>query len=239
MTVQLLAIVAHPDDAELLCGGTLALTAEQGHAVGILDLTRGELGSAGTPEQRAREASAAAALIGVSERACAELPDGALQDSADARRVVVEWIRRLKPRVVITHWPDARHPDHAAAAQLARSASFLAGLTNYQAAGAPHRPHKLLHALTYQETSTRPSFVVDISAQMEKKLAAIFAFGSQFAGKTAMGDVLGGGDRPLREQILAHHAHYGSWIRRAYGEPFWTRESVLSEDVVGMQVSSF
>jgi bacillithiol biosynthesis deacetylase BshB1 len=239
MTVQLLAIVAHPDDAELLCGGTLARAAEQGHAVGILDLSRGELGSAGTPDVRAREAQAAASILGVSQRSSADLPDGRLQDSVEARRVVIDWIRRLEPRVVITHWPDARHPDHAAAAALTRSACFLAGLKNYDAPGKPYRPHKLLYSLTYQETSTKPSFVVDITDQIEKKLAAIFSFDSQFTGKTAMGDVVGGGERPLREQILAQHAHYGSWIRRPYGEPFWTRETMAVEDVVTAGVGSF
>ncbi|MEX2280949.1 MAG: bacillithiol biosynthesis deacetylase BshB1 [Gemmatimonadota bacterium] len=239
MTVQLLAIVAHPDDAELLCGGTLARAAEQGHAVGILDLSRGELGSTGTPDLRAREARAAADILGVSQRSSADLPDGNLQDSIEARRVVIKWIRQLEPRVVITHWPEARHPDHAAAATLARSACFLAGLKNYDAPGKPHRPHKLLYSLTYQETTTKPSFVVDITGQIEKKLAAIFAFDSQFTGKTAMGDVVGGGERSFREQILAHHAQYGSLIRRPYGEPFWTRETMAVDDVVTAGVSSF
>ena len=90
-----------------------------------------------------------------------------------------------------------------------------------------------------QETTTKPSFVVDITEQMEKKLAAIFAFDSQFKGKTAMGDVVGGGERPLRDQILAHHAHYGSLIRRPYGEPFWTRETMTVDDIVTAGVSSF
>jgi N-acetylglucosamine malate deacetylase 1 len=239
MTVQLLAIFAHPDDAELLCGGTLARTAEQGRAVGILDLTRGELGSAGTPELRAQEAQNAARILGVSQRWSASIPDGRLEDSTDGRRALIEWIRRLQPRVVITHWPDARHPDHAAAAALTRSACFLAGLKNYDAPGTPHRPYKLLYSLTYQETSIKPSFVVDVTGQMEKKLDAIFAYDSQFSGKTSMGDVLGGGDRPLRDQILAQHAHYGSLIRRPYGEPFWTRETLSIDDVLDLGVGSF
>ena len=239
MTVQLLAIVAHPDDAELLCGGTLARMAEQGHTVGILDLTRGELGSAGSPELRAQEAQNAAKILGVSQRSSVNLPDGSLEDSAGNRRKLIELIRRLQPRVVITHWPDARHPDHAGAASLTRSSCFLAGLKNYDAPGTPHRPHKLLYSLTYQETSVKPSFVVDITGQMEKKLAAIFAFDSQFSGKTSMGDVVGGGERPLRDQILAHHAHYGSLIRRPYGEPFWTRETMSVDDVLELGVGSF
>ncbi len=239
MIVDVLAIVAHPDDAELLVGGTLARCAERGQHTGVLDLSAGELGSSGSRAQRAVEAAQSSQILSITERANAGLPDGSLQDSTQTRRIVVEWLRRLRPRVVITHWPEARHPDHAVAALLARNACFLAGLRNYDVEGEPHRPHKLLYSLTYQETWTRPTFVVDISEQMERKLDAIFAFATQFTGRTAMGDVLGGGDRPLREQILAHHAHYGSWIRRKYGEPFWTREVMQVEDVSGLEVSSF
>jgi bacillithiol biosynthesis deacetylase BshB1 len=239
MTVDLLAIVAHPDDAELLCGGTLAKAAAQGHSVGILDLSAGESGSAGSREQRANEAANAARILGIAERVCAGLPDGAMQDDATSRQVVARFIRELRPATVITHWPDARHPDHAAASKLAHSASFLAGLKRLPIDGEPHRPAKLLYALAYQETNRKPTFVVDISAQMEQKLEAIFAFNTQFAGKTAMGDVLGGGDRPLREQILAMHAYYGSLIRRKYGEPYWTRETLLLDDVVRVEPGSF
>ena len=152
---------------------------------------------------------------------------------------MIEHLRDLRPRVVVTHWPDARHPDHAAASAIVRSACFLAGLKQIPAQGEAFRPHKLLYALTYQETETKPTFVVDISAHMETKLEAIFAFGSQFTGKTKMGDVLGGGDRPLREQILAHHAHYGSLIRKPFAEPYWMREVVEVDDVTSLEVASF
>ena len=235
--VDLLAIVAHPDDAELLCGGTLAKTAALGHAVGILDLSAGELGSSGAREQRAAEAAAAAKLLNAT-RYCANLPDGGLTDSLEARLTVARFIRQLKPSVVITHWPDARHPDHAGAALLARNASFVAGLKKLPIDGAPHRPRRLLYALTYQETARKPTFVVDISAHIQQKLDAIFAYGSQFEGRESMGDVVGSG-MPLRDRILAQHAHYGAQIRVAYGEPFWARETVSVADVVTLGGSSF
>ncbi|MGH7468869.1 MAG: bacillithiol biosynthesis deacetylase BshB1 [Longimicrobiales bacterium] len=239
MSVDLLAIVAHPDDAELLCGGTLARAAGGKYRTGILDLSAGELGSSGSPEQRAAEAQTAANILGVAERVTAALPDGAIRDSHQARRKVVSLVRQLRPRMVITHWPRARHPDHGAACRLARASCFLAGLKRFPADGEPHRPHKLLYALTYQEAWIRPSFVVDITDQMEQKLDAIFAFQTQFSGRIAMGDVMPGGERLLREQIRAHHAHYGSWIRREYGEPFWTKEVMAVNDVPGLEVSSF
>ncbi|MGQ0561608.1 MAG: bacillithiol biosynthesis deacetylase BshB1 [Gemmatimonadota bacterium] len=232
MTVDLLAIMAHPDDAELLCGGTLAKAVDQGHRVGILDLTMGERGTYGSSTTRAREADAAAHVLGIHERRTAGLPDAGLENTMATRTAVAELIRELKPRTVILHWPDARHPDHRVASEVGRDACFAAGLAG------GHRPTKILYALTYQETNVKPTFVVDITQQMTRKLDAIFAFGSQFADKIALGDLMGSETRPLREQILAHHAHYGSLIRRDYGEPFWTKETVLVEDVVEVGVRS-
>lgn len=197
-TVDLLAVVAHPDDAELLCAGALLRAADAGHRTGILDLTAGEAGSFGDRELRAAERDAASRVLGLHARRTASLPDGALENTPAARAAVATLLRELRPRVVITHWGDARHPDHRAAAGLARDACFMAGMRNAPVPGEPYRPHKLLYALTYQENAPRPSFVLDISAVMERKLEAIFAFASQFARKTAMGDVTGGGERPLR-----------------------------------------
>jgi N-acetylglucosamine malate deacetylase 1 len=236
---MILAISAHPDDAELLCAGSLIAAADRGVPTGILDLTGGESGSWGSADLRSREALAASRVLGLAERRTAGLPDAALQNTPEARAVVAAHIRELRPRVVIAHWPEARHPDHRAASELVRDACFLAGVRNAPVAGEPFRPHKLLYCLTYVEHGPKPTFVVDITAQMERKLEAIFAFASQFEGKTAMGDVFGAGDRPLREQILAHHAHYGSLIRRPYGEPYWTRETVRFDDLAALEVGSF
>lgn len=237
--VDLLAVMAHPDDAELLCGGTLARAADSGYRVGVLDLTRGESGTWGSPEGRAREAEAAAGILGVSVRANAGLADGALVNTPETRNAVAAQLRALRPRTVILHWPDhGRHPDHRVASQLAYDACFIAGLRRARIEGAPHRPQKILYAMSYREEAVKPSFVVDITDQIERKLDAIFAFGTQFEGKTAMGDVFGGGERPLREQLLAHAAHYGSLIRRPYGEPYWMRETMKVDDVVTLGVES-
>ena len=148
-------------------------------------------------------------------------------------------LRELRPDTVILHWPDARHPDHRTAAALGRDACFLAGLRRAPVEGEPFRPRKVLHALAYQEGAPPPTFVVDVSEQMERKLDAIFAYGTQFEGRTAMGDVFASGDRPLRDTLLAHHAHYGSLIRRRFGEPYWTRETMLVEDPGGVGVQTF
>lgn len=236
--IDLLAVMAHPDDAELLCAGALLRAADAGRRTAILDLSGGERGSWGDAAQRAAEAAEAARRLGLSERRTAGLPDGALENTAAARAAVAAHIRELRPRVVILHWPEARHPDHRAASELGRDACFLAGVRNSDVAGEPFRPHKIVYALTYAEHAPKPTFVVDVSEQMERKIDAIFAFGSQFEGKTAMGDVFSG-ERPLREQILACHAYYGSLIRRPYGEPYWTRETMRVDELSQLEVSTF
>lgn len=235
---DLLAIMAHPDDAELLCAGALLATAAGGGRTAVLDLTGGERGSFGSADRRATEAAAASRVLGLAERATAGLPDGALVSSPEARSRVAAYIRRLRPSTVILHWPDARHPDHRAASELGRDACFLAGVRNADIDGEPHRPHKVVYALTYVEHGPKPSVIVDISDHMERKLEAIFAFGSQFEGKQSLGDVFGGG-RPIRDQITAYHAYYGSLIRRPFGEPYWMKEVVRIDDLTRLDVSSF
>ena len=237
MPVDLLAIMAHPDDAELLCGGTLARAADQGHRTGIVDLTRGELGSRGTPELRAKEAAEAAKILGVSERANVDLGDGHLANTDAARRVVVEQLRRFRPRVVLLQYLTGRHPDHRIGSELVRDACFLSGLRNYPADGEPFRPSKLCFALSFREDAVKPSFVVDISAQFERKLAAIAAFASQFEGVTQAGEMYPTG-QPLHDLIATQNGHYGSLIRARYGEPFWTAETMEVEDVTELGVHS-
>jgi bacillithiol biosynthesis deacetylase BshB1 len=237
--VDVLAICAHPDDAELLCGGLLLRCADQGYRTGVLDLTRGELGSAGTPEIRAREAARAAEILGLAVRRNADLPDGHLRPELDARWHVAGLIRELRPDVVILQYEDHRNPDHGAAGELARAAAFSAGLPNAPVAGEAHRPRKLIHAIAYRENGPWPSFVVDVSDQMERKLQAIMAYESQFAGRSSLGGVRGGGDRPIAEQIRAQHAYYGSWIRKPYGEPYWTRETVEVDDILTLGPGTF
>lgn len=236
---DLMAIMAHPDDAELLCAGALLRTADGHGRTAVLDLTGGERGSWGTAEVRAGEAAVAARVLGLADRRTAGLPDGSLQNTPDARATVAGHIRALRPRVVILHWPEARHPDHRAASELGRDACFLAGVRNAAITGEPFRPDKLVYCLTYAEHAPRPTFVLDITDQMERKLDAIFAFGSQFDDRSSMGDVFAGGDRPLREQIIAHHAHYGAQIRCRFGEPYWTRETMRVTDLAALDVGTF
>jgi bacillithiol biosynthesis deacetylase BshB1 len=237
MPVDLLAIAAHRDDVELTCAGTLIRAVDQGHKTGILDLTQGETGTRGSAALRAEEAQKAAAVMGVSERRNAGLPDAHLHNTDEARRVVVEQIRHFKPRVVILPYPVGRHPDHRIASELARDACFLAGLAKYDAPGVPHRPHKILYTLAYREDPVKPSFVVDISPQMERKMAAIRCYASQFDGAKNAGELFPTG-QDLYSLVEVQNAHYGSLIRTRFGEPFFTYETVKVDDVIALDVQS-
>jgi bacillithiol biosynthesis deacetylase BshB1 len=237
MPVHLLAIAAHRDDVELTCAGTLLKAADQGHRTGILDLTAGETGTRGSASLRGEEAERAARILGVSERRNAGLPDAHLHNTDEARRVVVEQIRHFRPRVVILPYPVGRHPDHRVASELARDACFLAGLARYDAAGEPHRPHKILYALAYREDPVKPTFVVDISDQMARKMEAIRCYASQFDGARNAGEIFPTG-QDLYSLIEVQNAHYGSLIRTRYGEPYFTHETVRVDDVVGLEVQS-
>lgn len=237
MTVDLLAIAAHRDDAELTCAGTLLKARAQGYRTGILDLTAGESGTRGSASLRAEEAARAAEILGLTERRNAALPDAYLQNTDDTRRVVVEEIRHFRPRTVILPFPVGRHPDHRIASELGRDACFLSGLARYNAAGDPWRPHKILYALAYREDPIKPTFVVDISEQFAAKLAAIRCYGSQFDGAKAAGEIFPTG-QDLYSLVEVQNAHYGSLIRTRYGEPFHTPETVEVSDVLALSVQS-
>lgn len=237
-TVDLLAIAAHRDDVELTCAGTLIKMQEQGYRTGILDLTRGEMGSRGDAETREGEAARAAEVMGVAVRRNAGLPDAGIHNTDETRRIVVGLIRALRPTTIILPFPAGRHPDHRLASELGRDASYLAGLKKYLADGEPHRPSKVLFAQAYREDPVKPTFVVDITKHFAKKMEAIKCYASQFEGATAAGELFPTGQN-LYDLIETQNAHYGSLIRVAYGEPFTTAETVRVDDVVAMGVTTF
>jgi bacillithiol biosynthesis deacetylase BshB1 len=235
---DLAAVCAHPDDAELVMGGTIARAAAAGRRVAIVDLTRGESGSRGTPETRAAEALEAARILGAAHRESLSLPDAGLQLVPEQKDVLVEALRRLRPRVVLLqHWKQ-RHPDHAAASRIGYDAAFLAGLRNYRPdLGAAFRPGKLVYAVTMTEANdVRPSLVVDVTAVWDAKLRAIAAFASQFTPAPAEAGVL-----PLdrfREAIELAGRRHGQQIGVRYGEGFVTREPLAVDDVTSLAGAS-
>ena len=236
--ISVLAIAAHRDDVELTCGGTLVKAARQGHATGIIDLTRGETGTRGSAELREQESQRAAEVLGVTERCNLGLPDAGIVNTPETRALLAREIRRLAPRIVIAPAPEGRHPDHRIASELIRDACFISGLAKVEPDIPKHRPFKVLYSLTYREFAPKPTFIVDISEEFEAKLEAIGCYASQFEGVTQAGEVYPNGD-PLVEIIRHQAAHYGSLIRTRYGEPYYTRETMRVDDITKLEVSSF
>lgn len=235
--VDVLAIAAHRDDVELTCGGTLIKAASQGYRTAILDLTQGEMGTRGSAELRAREASRAAEVLGVSARENLGFPDAGIVNTPATRADLAVAIRRFTPRIVLAPAPTGRHPDHRVTAELVRDACFVAGLAKVSPEVPKHRPHKILHALAYRQDFQRPSFVVDISAEFERKLEAIRCYESQFDGALQAGEVYPTGE-PLFDVVRHQASWYGALIRTRYGEPFLTTEMMRVDDIVALEVST-
>ncbi len=229
MKLDLLAIAAHPDDVELTCGGTLIKMARRGHKTGILDLTAGEMGSRGAPETRAREAAKAARLLGVAWRSTLGVPDSDVQPARQHKLSLAGVIRELRPKTVILPYWDA--------SALGYEGCFLAGLKTLPIEGDAYRPFKILYATSFAEV--RPTFVVDITKEFERRGKAILAFASQFRpvkGETK-GNVFLAIDR-LEDEMNQLARHYGQMIGVKYGEPFLIKELMQVEDVVAMPVRS-
>jgi len=237
-TVDILAIAAHRDDVELTCGGTLLKAAALGQRTAIVDLTQGEMGSRGTAELRAEEASRAAEILGVTARVNLGLPDAGIMNTPETRAALVRLIRRFQPRVVLAPSITGKHPDHRVSAELVTDACFLSGLSKIEPDVPRFRPFKLVHSLTYREDPVKPTFVVDISADFERKLLAIRAYASQFDGVMQAGEAFPNGE-PLYDIVRHQAAHYGSLIRVKYGEPFYTAETMRVDDLMSLNVSTF
>ena len=197
------------------------------------------MGTTGSAELRKKEAEAASEALGLAIRRNAGLPDAGLRNTLEARRTVASIIRELRPRIVVTHWTRGRHPDHRVTARIVRDSAFLAGLKRFEAGGDAHRPMKVVHATSFRENAPHPTFVVDISAQMKRKLRAIACYDSQFKNRTGAGEVYPGGDRTLFDQIRSRNAVYGSLIRVEYGEPFFTPETMAVHSLGDLSVSTF
>ncbi|HKW88501.1 MAG TPA: bacillithiol biosynthesis deacetylase BshB1 [Candidatus Acidoferrales bacterium] len=238
MKLDLLAIAAHPDDAELTCGGTLIKMAQMGYKTGVLDLTRGEMGTRGTPEMRLHEAARAAQFLRLTMRANLGLPDAHLEVCEKYKLAVAAKIREWQPRTVILPYWEGRHPDHYNASKLGYEGCFLAGLKQLAIPGEAFRPFKILYSTAYDE-SVRPSFAVDITEQFEQRRRAILAYESQFRPKkSARKSKVHIPLDTLEERMSVMSRYYGRMIGARYAEPFIVREVMGIDDVVEMPVRS-
>jgi bacillithiol biosynthesis deacetylase BshB1 len=238
LPLDILAIAAHRDDVEQTCGGALLKAAQRGQRTGILDLTQGEAGTRGTAEDRAREATDAAQILGVAWRRALDIPDGRVENTWENRLKVAAVIRETRPRVVILPYWKGRHPDHYTCSVLGYEACFLAGLAKLDTGAtklAPYRPFKIIYATLYYDV--RPTFVVDITAQFEKKFASILAYKSQFSDQEAGKDLFPAHNE-IRTRVDAMARFYGMLGGVTYAEPFLQKEVGLVEDLLAIPVKS-
>jgi N-acetylglucosamine malate deacetylase 1 len=255
--LDVLAVAAHRDDVEQTCGGTLLKMAQMGHQTGILDLTRGEMGTRGSAQDREREAAESARILQVSWRGALDIPDGRVENTWESRLKVARVLRELRPRVVILPYWQGRHPDHYTASTLGYEACFQAGLAKLDvppaaisiqhsafsptASGssaahlAPHRPFKILYATLYFDV--RPTFVVDISEQFDARFESLMAYKTQFSDQEA-GKGVFPAQAEIRARVEAMARFYGMLGGVDFAEPFLQKEVGLVEDLLTVPVKS-
>ncbi len=235
--VDVMAFGAHPDDIELGCGGTLIKLVDLGHSVVLVDMVQGEMGTRGTVETRRAEAAAAAKIIGAVARENLKLEDGNIRADEEAKRRVVEVVRKHRPRLVFIPYYKDRHPDHYHASQVAYEGIFLAGLAQYETGQESYRPLRVLYYMDWYEFE--PTFIVDISAQFDQKMDAIYAFSTQFKPGDSFYEQTRLTSRQYNWALVHRMAYYGSLIGKQYGEGFLIRGRMEVENPLEVKFSSF
>ncbi len=230
--VNVLALFAHPDDLELLVGGTFLKMKALGYTTGALDATRGEMGTRGTPEIRAQEAKASAEILGLDVRENLELIDGHIHADDESRKKLVRVLRRLKPKVIITHQPDDPHPDHDNLARLVRESARLSSMKNYDPESGDDKIAVPMVMHNVFSRNVKPSFIVDISEHLETKMEAIRAYKSQFHNPNSNEPETRLTDPAFLSDIENRSRYFGSLIGVKAGEPFFVREALNIEDPV-------
>ncbi|MBE8715019.1 bacillithiol biosynthesis deacetylase BshB1 [Sphingobacterium hungaricum] len=236
MQLDLLVMTVHPDDAELGAGGTIAKYVAEGKKVGIVDLTRGELGTRGTAITRAKEAEHAAAILGVSVRENLELRDGFFINEEESQLRIIECIRKFKPEIVITNALDDRHPDHGRASKLVNDALFLSGLRRIETADKhgvaqeAFRPRLQLQLI--QDKYIKPDFVIDITDYWDIKERSILAYSTQFNSQTEDDEPQTYISNPgFMDSTRARGHEFGRNIQVKYAEGFTARKILGIEDI--------
>ena len=229
MKLDVLVFAAHPDDAELSMGGTIAKLTHHKHKVGIIDLTRGELGTRGTAETRQKEAFKASIVLKTEVRENLDIPDGNIQRSKENMLKIVKEIRKYKPKIIFAPYFNDRHPDHIHASQLVKEAMFASGLPKVVIKDkgvslAAYRPEKLFY---YMQTYTfKPTFIIDISKYFKTKMDAVKAYSTQFYDPKSSEPETFISNPDFLNYIESRAKFYGFQIRKNYGEPFFCEEDI-------------
>ncbi|HYK03727.1 MAG TPA: bacillithiol biosynthesis deacetylase BshB1 [Thermoanaerobaculia bacterium] len=230
-TVDILFFGAHPDDVELSCGATVAKLVKDGLRTGIVDLTRGEMGTRGTPQTRKREAANAAKALGATFRQQLDFQDGNLQTGREQELELIGLLRRWRPSLVVAPYPDDRHPDHTRTGRIVTEASFYAGLKTLETGLPAHRPQTVLYYL--QNYMFPPSFVVDVSKHWKTKMRSVAAYKSQFYDPNSKEANTFISDPKFLDMIDARGRHFGALIGASYGEAFITKQPPRLDDLIG------
>jgi len=234
MKIDVLAFAAHPDDVELACSGTMALCKAQGKTTGIIDLTRGELGTRGTPEIRTQEAAAAAKIMGLDVRENLGFRDGFFRIDDAHQLEIIKVLRRYQPDVILINAPLDRHPDHGRGSDLVRHSAFLSGLRRVPTSwdGIPQDPWRPAKVYKYiQDYYLKPSFVVDISAHFETKMEAMMAFKSQFHNPDSDEPATYISSPEFLRSIESRAKEFGHLIGVDYGEGFISERPLKIRDL--------
>ncbi|HED10407.1 MAG TPA: bacillithiol biosynthesis deacetylase BshB1 [Caldithrix abyssi] len=230
MPIDVLAFGPHPDDVELFCGGLLLKLKKQGYRTAIADMTRGELGTRGTVEIRAAEAAEAARILKADQRLNLDIADGGVRAEDGQKSKVVEVLRRLRPRIVLAPYFQDRHPDHVQGARLIEEAVFLSGVAKWHPGLEPWRPHAVIHYFMHRVDS--PSFIVDISGEMEEKLRAVKAYKSQFHDPASAEPETYISSPAFLESVKTRAAYFGFKIGVEYGEPFFVKSPLRIDNIM-------
>ncbi|MHB9130921.1 MAG: bacillithiol biosynthesis deacetylase BshB1 [Armatimonadota bacterium] len=236
LPVDILAFGAHPDDVELGCAGTLLKAHAQGYRTAVVDLTRGEMASRGTAEERDDESQQAAELMGLTARRNLNLGDGRLMDTQENRDLVAAEIRRFRPQLILAPYPGDRHPDHDAAGKMVQAAAFYARMKNRiicdRDTGEPLESYSPGLVLVYlMHELEKPTMVVDISAEHAQKMEIVRTYRSQFLNPMP-DDYQFIGTHDYIHMIEARGAYYGAMIQATYGEPFLARSPLKIDDLL-------
>lgn len=234
MKLDILVLAVHPDDAELGCSGTIAKHIAQGKKVGIIDFTRGELGTRGSAEIRDEEAAASAKVLGLHARENLRFKDGFFQNDEAHQRQVIRMIRKYRPEIILTNALHDRHPDHGRAGDLANDACFLSGLSKIstQIDGAEQEAWRPSLVLQYiQDRYIRPDIIVDISEHMDTKIASIKAFGTQFFNPEHDEPATYISSPDFFESVIGRAREFGKSIGSTYGEGFTSRKLLGVDDL--------
>ena len=232
--IDILAIFAHPDDVELTVGGTLVKMKHLGYRTGALDITRGEMGTRGSVESRSLEADEAAKILKLDVRENLGLPDGHVFADDESRTKLVRVIRRLKPKVILTHQDGDSHPDHNHIVQLVRESARLASMQKYDEESGAEKINVPIIAHNIFSRRVAPTFIVDISDFLDEKMAAIKAHKSQFYDPNSDEPETRLTGKGFLDELEIRTRYFGSLIGVAAGEPFFVREALNVDDPVAL-----